>query len=73
MSFVENVDCDYRVYVENQTINETSNMSIVRVYAKPDTGTSYSEWSLIAMGTVDEGQTISFYSQQELVDKMMSS
>jgi hypothetical protein len=73
MSYQENVNCDYRVYIENQTMNETSNMTIIRIYAKPDTGGTYSQWSLISMGLMDEGQVFSFYSQQELIDEMMSS
>jgi len=73
LSFVENVDCDYRVYVKNETLNESSDSSIVRIYAKPDAGTSYSQWSLISMGIVDEEGMISIYSQQEQIDKMMMS
>ena len=73
LSYVENMDCDYRVYVKNETINESSSDSVVRIYAKPDSGTSYSEWSLISIGMVDEDQDISLYYQQERIDTMMMS
>jgi hypothetical protein len=70
---VENTDCDYRIYVCNETINESSTSSVVRIYAKPDVGTTYSEWSLISMGVVDEDQEVSIYSQEERIDEMMMS
>ncbi len=68
--YVENVDAEFRVYVpDNYDVNE-KNGTYVKIYAKPDAGTSYSQWSLIAEGTLDETGEIIFYSIDETIDEL---
>jgi hypothetical protein len=66
--YVENVDAEYRVYVPENFDENNKNGTYVRIYAKPDTGATYSQWSLIAEGTLDDSGMISFYSIDEKID-----
>ena len=68
--YVENVDAEFRIYVpDSYDVNE-KNGTYVKIYAKPDTGTSHSQWSLIAEGTLDETGEIIFYSIDETIDEL---
>ncbi|MDG6218561.1 MAG: hypothetical protein QCI00_03875, partial [Candidatus Thermoplasmatota archaeon] len=54
-SFVENVRCDYRVYVStDETTLRHEDQKNVRIYAKPDVEPTYALWSLIAEATLDQ-------------------
>ncbi|PNX46178.1 MAG: hypothetical protein BV456_12590 [Thermoplasmata archaeon M8B2D] len=66
--YVENVDAEYRVYVPEIYDENIKNGTYVRVYAKPDTGATYSQWSLIAEGILNDSGIISFYSIDEKID-----
>ncbi len=68
--YVENIDAEFRIYVpDSYDVNE-KNGTYVKIYAKPDAGTSYSQWSLIAEGTLDETGEIIFYSIDETIDEL---
>jgi hypothetical protein len=65
--FVENVDAEFRVYIPSgYDINDIP----VKIYAKPHTGTTYSQWSLIAEGLLDETGDIHFYSVDEKINEL---
>lgn len=73
MCYIENIkesDIEIRVYVPEDYDPENKDNTTVLVYAKPDTGGTYSQWSLIAEGTLDEEGKIHFYSQEELIDNI---
>ncbi len=68
--YVENVDAEFRVYVPESYDTKGKNGTYVKIYAKPHTGTTYSQWSLIAEGTLDETGGISFYSLDEKINEL---
>jgi hypothetical protein len=70
MCYVQNVEYDINVYVPINSSIADSTVKDVLVYAKPDTGSTYSEWNLIAEGNLNEEGEIEFYSQQKLIDEI---
>ena len=72
--FVENVDFDLRVYVESANASSADNAQRnVRLYAKPDTGATYSIWTLISEGYEDSDDALHFYSINDIIDDIQSS
>ena len=68
--YVENVDAEFRVYIPSgYNINHKNDIP-VKIYAKPHTGTTYSQWSLIAEGTLDVTGDILFYSLDEQINDL---
>ena len=68
--YVENVDAEFRVYIPSgYNINHVNGIP-VKIYAKPHTGTTYSQWSLIAEGLLDETGDIHFYSVDEKINEL---
>jgi hypothetical protein len=68
--YVENVDAAFRVYIPSgYNINHKSGIP-VKIYAKPHTGTTYSQWSEIAEGTLDKTGNIHFYSLDEKINEL---
>ncbi len=67
---VENVDVDFRVYIPENIFSRINNGNYVKIYAKPQTGTTYSQWSLIAEGTLDFKGEINFYSLDEKINEL---
>ncbi len=58
-SFVENVRCDYRVYVSTDASElNHENQKNVRIYAKPIVEPTYAIWSLIAEATLHPDGTL---------------
>jgi hypothetical protein len=70
MCYVQNVRYDINVYVPINSSVADSTVKDVLVFAKPDTGSTYSEWNLIAEGNLNEEGEIEFYSQQKLFDEL---
>ncbi len=68
--YVENVDAEFRVYVPSQYDTNNIYGRSVKIYAKPHTGTTYSQWSLIAEGTLDVNGNILFYSLDEEINTL---
>lgn len=68
--YVENVDAEFRVYVPESYNDLLKQGTYVRIYAKPHTGTTYSQWSLIADGTLDAAGNILFYSIDEKINEL---
>jgi len=74
--FVENVDFDLRVYAEksDDPSNDSGLQHVkIRVYAKPETGETYSVWSLISEGYEDSDGALLFYSITDIIDDIRSS
>ena len=70
MCYVKNVNYDINVYVPvNSTVANSKDRNVL-VFAKPDTGATYSEWSLISEGKLNEDNTLVFYSQQNIIDSL---
>jgi len=70
--YVENIN-HVEIQIYTQGIDKKDTMQeekMVKIYAKPDTDNTYSEWSLIAEGHLDEEHNIVFYNQQSLIDEM---
>lgn len=71
MYCVKNVNnVDLRAYVSENINVDSESKHIAKIYAKPDTGATYSQWSLIAEGKVDQNGTVSFYSQKALIGEI---
>ena len=68
--YVENVDAEFRVYIPSGYDINHKNGIPVKIYAKPHTGTTYSQWSLIAEGTLDATGHILFYSLDEKINEL---
>ena len=68
--YVENVDCDIRVYVPNNHSETNLNGTIVKVFAKPLVEPTFSQYSLIAEATLDENGNIQQYNQQAIIDNL---
>jgi len=58
-------DVDIQVFVETESENDEYR---IKVYAKPLIDPVYSEYSLVAEGSLDSKENIEFYSQQGKID-----
>ena len=68
--YVENVDCDIRVYVPDNLSETNLNGTIVKVFAKPLVEPTFSQYSLISEATLDETGRIKQYNQQAIIDNL---
>ena len=57
---MKNTDADLQVFVKTQLDSEDGKN--IRIYAKPNVGTTYSEYILVAEGKLEEENNIVFYS-----------
>lgn len=69
---LENVGADVRCYVKEHQDESNENLSNVKVFAKPLTGSTYSEYILVAEGKIDhtDREIIQFYSQEQIIDEL---
>ncbi|MBS3801406.1 MAG: hypothetical protein KGY65_01510, partial [Candidatus Thermoplasmatota archaeon] len=70
--YIENVDVDVLVYVPKDFSMEDPNATPVKVFAKPLVQPTYSQYSLIAEGTLDHNGDICQYDQQEIIANLRS-
>jgi len=67
MAMVKNTDVDIKVFVKPSASKNEYNL---RIYAKPKVEPVFAVWSLVEEGYVDENGTISFYSQQDMINEI---
>lgn len=71
--YIENVNVDILVFVpEDFSMEDATNGTPVKVFAKPLVQPTYSQYSLIAEGTLDHNGDICQYDQQEIIDNLRS-
>lgn len=68
--YVENVDCNIRMYVPVNFSEEDMNGTTVKVFARPLVEPTFSQFSLIDEVTLDENGEIQYYDQQEIINEL---
>jgi hypothetical protein len=69
MCFVENVNCEVRLYIKSNNNNANKN---IRIYAKPDVYPTFAIWSLISEGEINQNETLWFYSVFDIIEDVRS-
>lgn len=70
--YVENVECDIRLYVPENFSRNDMNGTKVKVFAKPNVEPTFTQYSLIAEATLDENGEIIQYNQQAIINDLRS-
>ena len=68
---VDPIPTSWFVFVKTDEANQPSDRK-VRVYAQPDAGTTITGWTLSYEGTLDSEGKIDIYSDQDIVDSILS-